>query len=518
MAITRELTAREIDTLRWWRDWKETNNESFARLIFDKHRYLVLKGGGGSGKSVFAARYVMERATTEPGQRVLVIRKVKEDIRESCFELLKDTAQQYYPESVSFIPRGKSSPMYILLKNGSEILFVGLNDAERLKSIKDITMIWIEEASEITRDDFNQLNIRLRTPYRWHLKMILSFNPVSLKHWLKARFFDARDPDACIHESTYKDNRFLPEEQKRILEGFRDTDPYYYQVYCLGQWGVTGRTVFQAARLSGRLEELRQETAKTGTFTCVMEEGGSGYTALGIRSWKFTEDEPGGTAGPVTVYREPVTGRPYVIGGDTAGDGSDWFAAQVLDNITGEQVAVLHSRYDEDEYARQVYCLGKYYNDALIAIETNFSTYPVKILEKMGYRKLFIREVEDEYTGRMRPSFGFRTDMRTRPVIIAGLVEALRDHAELLHDERTIQELLTFTRNQDGRAEAEAGAHDDLVMSLAIAWYARPQQDMTVRMEDVAKKRRWTEDMWEDYRNASEEMQRMMLRNWGEPE
>ena len=103
-------------------------------------------------------------------------------------------------------------------------------------------------------------------------------------------------------------------------------------------------------------------------------------------------------------------------------------------------------------------------------------------------------------------------------MIIAGLVEAMRDHAFLLHDEKTIQEMLTFTRNTDGRAEAEAGAHDDLVMSLAIAWYIRPQQDMTVRVAAVARKHKWTADMWDDFRSASEEMQKMMLRDWGEPE
>lgn len=507
MAITRELTEREIETLRWWRDWKATNNESFAPLIFDTHRYLVLKGGGGSGKSVFAARYVMERAATEPGQRVLVIRKVKEDIRESCFKLLKETAEKYYPDSIAFIPRGKSSHMYITLRNGSEILFVGLDDAERLKSITDITMIWVEEASEIERSDFNQLDIRLRTPFPWHLKIILSFNPISLTHWLKKRFFDRREPKAKIHESTYKDNRFLPKEQAEILEGYRETDPYYYQVYCLGQWGVTGRTVFRAGQLSERLEKLREEKPRRGSFRYTEEHGR-------LRSWAFEEEEDG----DVTIYREPVTGRPYVIGGDTAGDGSDWFAAQVLDNITGEQVAVLHRKYDEDQYARAVFCLGMYYNRALVGIETNFSSYPVKTLNNLGYPRIYVREVEDEYTGRTRPSFGFRTDIRTRPVIIAGLVEAMRDHASLLHDEKTIQEMLTFTRNTDGRAEAEAGAHDDLVMSLAIAWYIRPQQDMTVRVAAVARKQKWTADMWDDFRNASEEMQRMMLRDWGEPE
>lgn len=506
--LNRELTEREIETLRWWRDWKATNNDAFADLIFDKHRFLVMKGGGGSGKSIFAGRYILERCTTEPGHRWLVTRKVARTLRESCFEQLKSQAYEYYPDEVAFIPRGKSGDMYIILKNGSEIIFAGLDDVEKLKSIFEVTGVWIEEASEVDRGDFNQMNIRLRTAFRYHLTMLLTFNPVSATHWLKKRFFDNRDPKALVHESTYKDNRFLIQEEIDVLESFKDTDPYYYQVYCLGQWGITGKTVFQAQRLSERLEELRKKKNARGSFVIDTDENGK------IRSWRWQEEENG----DITIYRGPESGRPYVIGGDTAGEGSDWFAAQVLDNITGEQVAVLHRKYDEDEYARQVYCLGQYYNYALLGIETNFSSYPVKILEKMGYRKLYVREVEDEYTGRTRPSFGFRTDLRTRPVIIAGLIEALRDHASLVNDARTIEELLTFTRNQDGRAEAEQGAHDDLVMSLAIAWYIRPQQSMTVQVQDVAVKHSWTADMWDDYRNASEEMQKMMLRDWGEPE
>ena len=69
---------------------------------------------------------------------------------------------------------------------------------------------------------------------------------------------------------------------------------------------------------------------------------------------------------------------PYVIGGDTAGEGSDYFIGQVLDNTSGKQVAILRHQYDEDLYARQMYCLGQYYNFALLGIETNFSTFPQK--------------------------------------------------------------------------------------------------------------------------------------------
>ena len=356
MALTRELTEREAETLRWWRDWLSTNNTSFADLIFDKHRYIILKGGGGSGKSIFAGRMILERCTTEPGHRWLCVRKVARTLRESCFEQLRDQAYEFYSDSVAFIPKGKSGDMYIRLKNGSEILFSGLDDVEKLKSIYNITGIWIEEASELDQQDFNQLDIRLRTNFDHYLQMILSFNPISATHWLKKRFFDEKDERARIHESTYKDNRFLGEEQKRTLENFKDTDPYYYQVYCLGQWGITGRTVFQAQALSERLEELRKEQKKTGRFEILTNDSGR------VQSWKWNEEDDG----DITIYKEPETGRPYVIGGDTAGDGSDWFAAQVLDNITGEQVAVLHKKYDEDEYARQLYCLGKKYNEALL--------------------------------------------------------------------------------------------------------------------------------------------------------
>lgn len=509
MTIERNLTEREIDTLRWWRDWKATNNDTFAPLIFDKHRYLVLKGGGGSGKSIFAGRKILERCTTEPGHRWLVVRKVGRTIRESCFEQLRSQAYEFYADSVAYIPKGKSGDMYIRFHNGSEIIFSGLDDVEKLKSIYNITGIWIEEASELDEGDFNQLDIRLRTDFTHYLQIIFSFNPISITHWLKKRFFDTKDPRALTHESTYKDNRFLPEEQIRVLEGFKDTDPYYYMVYCLGQWGVTGKTVFDARQLSERLQQLKSETHRRGVFAYQDRSDG-----VHIRSWTFTDDDDG----PIRIYREPEPGRPYVIGGDTAGEGSDWFTAQVLDNITGEQVATLRHQYEEDMYARQLFCLGQYYNQALIGPETNFSTYPVKMLSMMGYQKLFVREVEDEYTGQIRHSFGFQTNRLTRPVILAELIRIMRDHAHLLHDEETILEMLTFIRNEKMRPEAEPGAHDDLVLGLAIAYYIRPQQTMEIRPQQTTARRKWTADMWEDYNRADPRLREEMLKAWGSPE
>lgn len=199
----------------WYKRLKETNNRRFLELYTDEHRYLVLKGGGGSGKSIFAGRKVLERVTAEPGHRWLVVRKVARTLRESCFSQLRGQISEHYPKAGAKVNK---SEMKISFPNGSEILFAGLDDVEKLKSIYNITGIWIEEASELLESDFNQLDIRLRGETRYYKQIIITFNPISINHWLKRRFFDKPDERARIHESTYKDNRFLDEEAKRTLE------------------------------------------------------------------------------------------------------------------------------------------------------------------------------------------------------------------------------------------------------------------------------------------------------------
>ena len=192
-------------------------------------------------------------------------------------------------------------------------------------------------------------------------------------------------------------------------------------------------------------------------------------------------------AGEICIYRECEPGHPYVLGGDTAGEGSDWFTAHVIDNSTGEQAACLRRRFSEPEYVRQVYALGKCYNDALVALETNFSTYPVMKLLELGYPNQYRREREDTFTHRLRESCGFRTDRQTRPRAIANLVEVFSLHPEWFSDRELLGEMLTFCYNEDHRPEALAGKHDDLVMAAAICYAARHQQRMTAAGAPVSR-------------------------------
>lgn len=513
-ARNRKLKRDEIDrayaAALWYKNLQDTTNACFLPLFFDTHRFLVLKGGGGSGKSVFAARKIVERAVSEPGHRFLVCRKVGNTLRQSCFRLICALISTYYPDAGAKI---RSGDMTIAFPNGSEILFSGLDDVEKLKSIYEITDIWIEEATELDESDLNQLNIRMRGKSPYYRQMIITFNPVNILHWLKRRFFDGQRPEISAriktHESTYRDNRFLSTEDKEELEHYKYIDPYYYQVYCLGEWGVTGKTVFSAAKLSARLQWLleRKPKWKTGSFIYEYE-----LEQITDSTINFVESDDGF----IRILRDAESGVPYVIGADTAGDGSDWFVAQVLDNRTGEQVCVMRCQTDEDLFTKQLYCLGRHYNDALLAPETNFSSFPVRELQRLGYDNLFVRDVIDSFTHETKKQFGFRTDPKSRPVVIAGLVQVARENPENINDITTIDEMLTFVRDEHFRAAAADGAHDDCVMSLAIAHYLRPYQ-RCVAEAPTEKEVVWHESLWEDYRNADEEGRKMLIKRYGHP-
>lgn len=198
-------------------------------------------------------------------------------------------------------------------------------------------------------------------------------------------------------------------------------------------------------------------------------------------AWQEADD------GEICIWQDVEKGVPFVAGGDTAGDGSDRFTVCVLDNVTSEQVAELvYSGGSEIWYAQQLYCLGKYFNNALIGVEINFSTYPERKLEEWGYPKLYIREKTDDVTRELNvKKFGWRTDPRTRPLILANLHAVMSQTPEVINSKALLNEMLTFIRNEDMRPEASPGAHDDLVIAAAIAHFIRPQQSYIVQKDTI---------------------------------
>lgn len=269
---------------------------------------------------------------------------------------------------------------------------------------------------------------------------------------------------------------------------------------------TTGTCVFDSEAILLRIAAVEKDDEwERGQFEFY-------YDGLKISRIKWTPCREG----IIRIRKKPEEGRPYVIGGDTAGTGSDSFVGQVLDNTSGEQVAVLQHLNDETLYARQMYCLGKYYNNALLGIETNYSTYPVMELERLGYTHQYVRESLDSYTGKLSQAYGFVTTQKNRQTMIDNLKAVARDDLRLIADRATLGEMLTFIYNEKYRPEAQAGEHDDLVMALAIAHEIRGQQRSTIRQKP-GKGARWTKDQWEDYRQADAAGRKHLLSKWGTP-
>ena len=222
---------------------------------------------------------------------------------------------------------------------------------------------------------------------------------------------------------------------------------------------TSGSSVFDTEKILSRMKDL-PEPLKVGYFNY-------DYDGVHITNIKWV-DNP---LGYIKIYKEPTMNFTG-LGGDTAGEGSDFFVAQVVDQ-DGNQVAVLHKQFDADLYSKQVYCLGTYYK-SVIAIESNFDPGINRDLQRFRYPNLYVREKTDQIARDVYEKYGFRTTSLTRPQIIDQLVEIVREHTEKIVDRETLQEMLSFVRLK-GKPQADEGAHDDLVMGLAIAYESLKQ-------------------------------------------
>jgi len=223
-------------------------NDVFQPLIGNQSRFLVLYGGAGSGKSVFSAQKVIMRTLTEEPHTMICLRKVANWLRGSVFAMLIGVISQWGLADHFKVNQGAMT--ITCLDNGNQILCLGLDDPEKIKSITGagglgITGFWLEEPTELTPYDFMQLDLRLRGQLPNYKQIILSFNPISHLHWLKGRFFDSESADTTISKTTYLDNRFIDDEYEARLNATRDLDESYYQIYALGNWGILKGIIYK---------------------------------------------------------------------------------------------------------------------------------------------------------------------------------------------------------------------------------------------------------------------------------
>lgn len=190
-------------------------------------------GSAGSAKSYFITQKLIIRACRQP-IKILVCRRYGTTIRNSCFSLFKDILA--YWKLTQFV-KIRETDFNIKFPNGSEIIFLGLDDETKLLSLNNIGCIFIEEAYEVPKEIVEQLNLRMRAKVE-NQQIILAFNPISKNSWLYD-FCEKNPPKNCLYiHSTYKDNPFLPKEYVDSMEEMIVRNPAKARVYAFGEWGV----------------------------------------------------------------------------------------------------------------------------------------------------------------------------------------------------------------------------------------------------------------------------------------
>ena len=211
-------------------------------------RVEILYGGAGSGKSFTTAQYlVTEEWSHMTGSRWYILRKTSNSLKTSSYHLIKFMCSQY---NVHYKEHKTDK---IITINGNELLFRGLDDPEKIKST-DVNNAWIEEATECTQDDFEQVNLRTRLLVpegNRRNRIIMTFNPISKLNWIYKHFFhpEAGFTNYAWCKTTYLDNPFLDEDSVDTIVTLKNTNYNKYRIYALAEWGVAGKTAWETVKV-----------------------------------------------------------------------------------------------------------------------------------------------------------------------------------------------------------------------------------------------------------------------------
>lgn len=233
--------------------------------LFDYDTFTeVHYGGASSGKShgVFQKIVIKALKDWKKPRKILVLRKVGATVRDSVFADVQSTLSYF---GILNMCKVNMSAFRIELPNGAEFIFKGMDNPEKIKSIKGISDVVMEEASEFTLDDYTQLTLRLRDKAHKQKQIYLMFNPVSKANWVYNAFFVKKPKNTVVYQTTYKDNRFLDALTRENIEELANRNEAYYKIYALGEFATLDKLVFpKYTKVLLNKDDLRQITSYFG--------------------------------------------------------------------------------------------------------------------------------------------------------------------------------------------------------------------------------------------------------------
>jgi len=489
-------------------------------FLSSKARIRGYGGAVGGGKSRTGCEEIFNACLQHPGLIALVAR----DAHTSIVETTKKTMlNQVIPPELITHRKASGGEDYIELFNGSRIHFIGLDNPYRWYSA-EVGYLFFDEAQEIEEESVHRLMNRLRqvdsTGKSMPNRCIVTFNPGNPGHWLQnwfllgatptdfgiegvrgarkeeLKFSDESDAesigDVDFVSAKATDNPYLPEEYIKQLKA---QPPHMRRRYFDGLWEYHDGSCFFDNDALSEYEKvcLANPPIITGHLVGDIQED----IDLRLKRKRGKPEDPirvrpEKSGGSLIVWKKPVkedpkTGQPhrYILTVDaSSGKGEDFTGIQVLDVEEFEQVAEMQVKIPPEQAAEIAYKLGRIYNDALVVCEITggwgFSV-DQKLRRELKYKNPYTRHVLDRISKLFTDKAGFDTTTKTRPLILAALEEAIREKELGLYSVRALAEMAAFIIDENGKAAARPGQHDDLVMSLALAVYVAQQQPKQLR-------------------------------------
>jgi phage terminase large subunit len=239
-------------------------NKKYYPLLYNTDRELVLWGSAGSGKSHYCAQKTIIRTITEPvGHRILVVRRFAPSLLRSAWRLILDYIYEW--DLYKYFKIHKKEMILTFKPNGNEIMFAGIDDESKIKSIEKVTSIWVEEANQLQYSHILQLKLRLRPRFKSYPQFMTSYNPIKTSWTYKYDYIDDQHLSyrkkvinkikykgeildyptykSVIH-TTYKDNKYLEPEYIASLENMIHQDQAYHKIYALGLYADISGLIF----------------------------------------------------------------------------------------------------------------------------------------------------------------------------------------------------------------------------------------------------------------------------------
>lgn len=460
------------------------------------------------GFSTFIAGVIFCEVMFQPGQKAAIVADIAEHAtnlfnkykffydnlpRELQFEKVASNAK----ELVVKYPNGQTSSIRIMVQGDSAgrsgtYQYLHLSEAAFWSNLEDTLTSLLQTVNsnnlnsmvfiETTANGMNDYKTRWDNDFGGKSKYRAKFYPwYTTERYRVAKLRLATKPDWLIElQAKEKLDDYQAEwyyEKWTEFNGDLDKLKQEFPSNPVEAFITSGNYVFNAELLQKRkLEIIANKNFRVGQFSYKLFSS-QDAKRMELQNVKFVESK----LGSIKIYKEPVAGHPYVVCNDPAMGGEDYFATQVFDNYTGEQVAVYHkNKCDADDAAFQMYCLAREYNDALITGETNTTSYLLEVCNKLGYRFIYRDTDVEDLSNRYANKFGYKTKQNNRTYMIDLFKVAFRDNPEIINDYETICEMETFqlVKHLNGKEKQEAvgGSHDDLVMACCGFFLCRGAQ------------------------------------------